>query len=141
MQLTINLQDLTAKTRMELFALLSLTTDIKVANEPTQLTLPFDGEIDTSLQPKVSLEKKPRTKRTETASEATETPKEVSEPTPKVKTSTIALSDLKTLAQGLVAKHDRESVKAIINMFGDKLTEVKEEDYQKLFDALNALGE
>lgn len=131
MQLTINLNDLTTQKRLELFALLNLVDD----NHPNQATLPLNDE------PAKDEPVKKRTKRTETASEATETPKEVSEPTPKVKTSTIALSDLKTLAQGLVAKHDRESVKAIINMFGDKLTEVKEEDYQKLFDALNALGE
>lgn len=115
---------------------------ISTQPESNQPTLPFDGEIDTTLSPKeVKSDKKPRAKRTETVSEAPNTPKEVcGDILPEVKRK-IALQEVKELAQAMVAKHDRESVKAIISVYGEKLTEVKESDYQNLFNALNALND
>lgn len=131
MQLTINLNNLTTQKRLELFALLNLVDD----NHPNQEVFPMEEPITNDAPIKK------RTVKPKEAPTSDEKPKEVSEPTPEVKTSSVSLQEVKELAQAMVAKHDRESVKAIISVYGEKLTEVKESDYQKLFDALNALND
>lgn len=131
MQLTINLSELTIQKRLELFALLGLVDD----NHPKQATLPMSEEV---------VNEEPVKKRSVSKNKvptSDEKPKEVSEPTQEVKTPSVSLQEVKELAQAMVAKHDRESVKAIISVYGEKLTEVKESDYQKLFDALSALND
>jgi len=94
--------------------------------------------------------------RAETVSEATKevkpkpevkvelkTPSEVSEKAvePKVenKASSITLAELKALAQECVKVKDRNAVKAVINKFAPKLTEVKTDDYVALNTELTAL--
>lgn len=154
MQLTINLFELSVRKRIKLLDLLDLideaTTDHSLATYSRELedinersaafhakqgTLPLTETIE------VAKPSKPRTKKAETTPTSDEKPKEVSEPTQEVKTPSVSLQEVKELAQAMVAKHDRESVKAIISVYGEKLTEVKESDYQKLFDSLNALND
>lgn len=60
-------------------------------------------------------------------------------PAPRAKKVTITLASLKELAKEVVEISDRESVKAIINEFGEKLTDVAESDYEALVDKLTAL--
>lgn len=131
MQLTINLNDLTTQTRLELFALLNLVTPV----HPNQGTLPLTVTVEA---PKPS---KPRAKKPETAPEATEAPKEVTEPTPEVKMPSVSLQQLKELAQSKVASTDRETVKSTISKYADKLSEVPESEYENLLNDLNTLGD
>jgi len=94
--------------------------------------------------------------RTETVSEATKevkpkpevkvelkTPSEVSEEKvekPVIDLHTIpTLADIKALAQECVKVKDRNAVKAVINKFAPKLTEVKTDDYVALNTELTAL--
>jgi len=95
-------------------------------------------------------------KQPETVSEATkavkpkpdvelevETPSEVSEEKvekPVIDLHTMpTLADLKALAQECVKVKDRNAVKAVINKFAPKLTEVKTDDYVALNTELTAL--
>jgi len=121
MQLTINLNTLTTEKRLELFALLNLVETTKVS-------------------PTAEPEKKTRVKRTETPLEDTKEVEKLPEPTQEVKTPSKGLSELKALAQQMVVTHDREKVKAVINKYAEKLSEVKESDYDTLFNDLNSLG-
>jgi len=94
--------------------------------------------------------------RAETVSEATKevepkpevksevkTPSEVSDEKvekPVIDLHTIpTLAELKTLAQECVKVKDRNAVKAVINKFAPKLTEVKTDDYVALNTELTAL--
>lgn len=90
--------------------------------------------------------------RAETVSEATkvvdpkpevklevETPSEASEEKVEKKASSITLAELKALAQECVKVKDRNAVKAVINKFAPKLTEVKTDDYVALNTELEAL--
>jgi len=94
--------------------------------------------------------------RTEKASEATkeaqrnpevkvevETPSEASEgkvEKPVIDLHTVpTLAELKALAQECVKVKDRNAVKAVINKFAPKLTEVKTDDYVALNTELTAL--
>jgi len=72
----------------------------------------------------------------ETPSEASEKKVEKSEAS-MLKTPTLA--ELKALAQDCVKASDRSTVKAVINMFAPKLTEVKESDYIELSAQLEKL--
>jgi len=72
----------------------------------------------------------------EMPSEASEKKVEKSEAS-MLKTPTLA--ELKAIAQECVKATDRSTVKAVINMFATKLTEVKESDYIELSAQLEKL--
>lgn len=71
-----------------------------------------------------------------TAPEPTEEPKPKRKP--KAKKPSISLQDLKDLAKDQVPVIGRTKVKEIISEYADKLTEVKESDYEALATALKA---
>jgi hypothetical protein len=127
MQLTINLSTLDIKTRSALFLLLGLTDVIHAKQE--QLPLEEVKEVKT------------RAKRTETAVEPTNAPKEGSEPVSGESSPTIDLAALKELAQLMVTKVDRQKVKDAISKYSDKLSSVSESDYEALMADLQKLGE
>jgi len=70
-------------------------------------------------------------------------PSEASKPSRKAKAkktaSSITLGDLKAVAQEAVGRTDRQKVKEVISQYAEKLNEVSEEDYQKLFDTLKGM--
>jgi len=73
----------------------------------------------------------------------TEEKKDAVEPekTPVKKTeSKIGLADLKESAKKAVGRSSREEVKTTIGEFAEKLAEVDEADYGKLYKKLQALG-
>lgn len=72
----------------------------------------------------------------ETSPEPTEEPK--AKRKPKAKKPSISLQDLKDLAKDQVPVIGRTKVKEIISEYADKLTEVKESDYEALATALKA---
>ena len=67
------------------------------------------------------------------------TPKPKSEPKPKVE-ATIKLADLKESAKNAVTRSSREDVKKTISEFAEKLAEVAEADFGKLYKKLQELG-
>ena len=78
-------------------------------------------------------------------------PKKATQSTPKVKKVTeeaptetketaISLADLKESAKDAVGRTDREKVKAVISEFADKLANVDEADYGKLYKKLQELA-
>ena len=83
-------------------------------------------------------------KRTETAQKSTKAPQPIPEVTPEVKTPSeltgTSLEELKNIAKLAVEKSDRLVVKTIISKYADKLAEVKEADYTKLFEELSKVG-
>ena len=60
-------------------------------------------------------------------------------PTQEAKSS-ITIDVLKDSAKNAVTKTDRTKVKEVINEFAEKLAEVKEADYGKLYKKLQELG-
>lgn len=69
-------------------------------------------------------------------------PSEPAKPAKKASTkkSTIDLQALKDAAKNAVGRSSREEVKAVISEYGEKLTDVVEADYEKLYLGLQKLG-
>jgi len=73
--------------------------------------------------------------------EPTPKPKRASKPKAEPKKETgITLADLKESAKNAVTRSSREDVKKTIGEFAEKLVEVKEADYGKLYKKLQELG-
>lgn len=70
------------------------------------------------------------------------TPKKNTEPKPEPKKAVeaIKLADLKEAAKNAVTRSSREDVKKTIGEFAEKLAEVDEADYGKVYKKLQALG-
>ena len=69
--------------------------------------------------------------------EPSEDKKAVKKPSTK---SSITLENLKDSAKNATQRVPREDVKKVINEFAVKISEVKEEDYGKLYKKLQTLG-
>lgn len=78
--------------------------------------------------------------RTETPQKSTKKTKAIPEPTPtEEKPSMVTLEDLQKQTRKALEKLEREDVKKIITKYADKLTEVLESDYEKLFEDLKVV--
>lgn len=79
--------------------------------------------------------------RTETPQKSTKKVKVTPEPIPsEEKASTVTLEDLQKQTRKALEKLEREDVKKIITKYANKLTEVLESDYEKLFEDLKAVS-
>jgi hypothetical protein len=111
----------------EVIALLNL-----MAHSVTE-TVPQDtkdvSETQSSPEPKKTVKAKPTQKAKPEVVPEKEEPK-----------SSITISTLKDSAKEAVLRVDRAKVKEIISEFAEKLTEVKEADYGKLYKKLQELG-
>lgn len=107
---------------------------VKIVPE-TVVEAPKEEKTTPSIpEPKKEPEEAPtpkRKRRTKAEIDAEKTKKDVNE-------TKITLSELKEVAQE-IARVDRKIVKDAISKYGDKLTEVSEEDYEKLMTDLKAL--
>jgi len=100
-------------------------------------TVSVKNRAETVPEATKEVEPKPEVKsEVETPSESSEEKVEKSEAT-MLKIPTLA--ELKALAQECVKTTDRSTVKAVINMFAPKLTDVKESDYIELSAQLEKL--
>lgn len=150
MQLTMNIYDMSSSELELIEALIRVRKEkvlgyeapsnqvvgciaVETKPESNQPTLPFDGEIDTTVSKEPVKKRSHKQNKVPTSDEKS---KEVSEHAQEVNTSSVTLQELKELAQRRVASTDRESVKSIISKYGEKLTEVPESKYLDLYDEL-----
>ena len=85
----------------------------------------------------------PLDKRTKTGQKSTKKGEPIPEPTPETEKpveSKYELRDLKEKAQQLVKVIDRDKVKATIQQYAEKLSDVKASDYEALMGDFNELG-
>lgn len=122
------------------------TTSFENLNEAGMLIDTFIEQHDRSTQSNTVKAEEPKEEKTTPTipkeEKAPEEPKKTRTKKPKAEPKDVAitLADLKESAKNAVSRSSREDVKKTIAEFADKLAEVAEADYGKLYKKLQELG-
>ena len=152
MQITINLNELNAEQLGYLESIIRVHKEIYIGYENGDKVCGATEPVETApeqpqTEDKPKRGRKPKeetvTEQTETASDDVETTKELpTQPETPVEPSTpssVTLSDVKNKAQTLVQTVNRDAVKSAINKYAEKLSDVKESDFEALMQDFAAL--
>ncbi len=152
MQITIDTHELNAEQLGYLESIIRVRKEIYMGYENGDKVCGATEPVETApeqpqIEDKPKRGRKPKeetlTEQTETASDDVETPKELpTQPETPIEPSipsSVTHTDLKNKAQTLVQTVSRDAVKSAINKYAEKLSDVKESDFEALMQDFIAL--
>jgi hypothetical protein len=121
----------------EVVALLQSFGMVRVDPEPqSPVSVTETASEDANPSPVIPTQPEPVSE----APEPSDAPVKKATRTKKASPKKVTLQEVKDLAKNMVTKTSREDVKKVISEFGEKLTEVKESDYDALVAKLSELA-